>query len=315
MHSSVSVVIPAFNVAPWLRQTVNSVLAQTHQPAEVIIVDDGSSDETPEVAKSFGSSVTYIRQANAGVGAARNTGFRHSSGNYIAFVDADDLWLPDKLERQIDLLDSNPHLGWVYCDAFVVDSTDTKVLDRIGRTAELPEGDIVRDLLLRNFIACPTPVIRRALFEKLGGFNEDRAITVAADWDMWLRLAVAADVGCVRAVLARVRSHPQSMTGTMNLESTYKGKVQVIDQIVAIRPHELARLRGRAVANVRVGMGEWMIRRGEREEARKMFASALKSHLGWRAAWLLFGTFLPKRHLDWALRFRRQLVQSGVAVR
>src|ERR1700674_1319895 len=96
-RSLVSVVIPAFNAGQWLAETVNSVVEQTYRPIEVIVVDDGSTDGTGLVAQSFGNLVKYVRQLNGGVGAARNTGLRSSIGEYVAFVDADDLWLPDKL--------------------------------------------------------------------------------------------------------------------------------------------------------------------------------------------------------------------------
>jgi glycosyltransferase involved in cell wall biosynthesis len=309
----VSVIIPAFNVAEWLAETIHSVLAQTHRPVEVIVVDDGSTDGTPLVAQGFGNAVKYIRRLNGGVGAARNAGFRASTGEYVAFVDADDLWFPDKLARQVALLESKPDVGWVYSDALVVDHSARHVLDRVGRTWDLPEGDIVGSLLLNNFVACPTPLIRRALMEALGGFEELRSLTVAADWHMWLRLAAAAPAGCVRSPLARVRSHPGSMTGTMDLDSTYNGKVTVIEQVIALRPLQLEPLRSRAISNVQLGMGQWMIRRGDMRRARRMFVASIRSHpTNVRAAAHLVGSLFPAHPLKLALALRRRVVHSRV---
>ena len=309
----VSVVIPAFNVAAWIGDTIQSVLDQTYRPIEIIVVDDGSADDTALVAGKFGNAVRYIRQPNAGVGAARNAGFNASRGDLIAFVDADDLWHPKKLEEQVALLKSKPQLGWVYSDAFIVDHTAGKVLDRVGRTHSLPDGDIAGSLLLNNFIACPTPLIRRSVLTLVGGFDERRSLTVAADWFMWLRLAVASPAGCVRSALANVRSHPGSMTGTMDLQSTYDGKVSVIDQVVALRPRELSPLRSRAVSNVRIGMGQWMVRRGEMGRARSTFLAALREDPTNPKATLHFlGSLFPRGVLKLTLKVRKAFVLSLV---
>jgi GT2 family glycosyltransferase len=312
----VSVIIPAFNVAAWIGETIQSVLRQSYRPIEVIVVDDGSTDDTALVAGKFGNALTYLRQPNAGVGAARNTGFKASRGDLIAFVDADDLWLPGKLEEQVALLKSKPEFGWVYTDAFIVDHTAGKVLDRVGRTHSLPDGDIAGSLLLNNFIACPTPLIRRSLLARVGGFDERRSLTVAADWLMWLRLAVDSPAGCVRTVLASVRSHPASMTGTMDLQATYDGKVAVIDQVVALRPRDLTPLRSRAVSNVQIGMGQWMVRRGDMARARSMFRAAVREDPTNTKATLHFlGSLLPRGILELTLKIRKAFVLSLVRAR
>lgn len=312
----VSVIIPAFNVAAWIGETIQSVLHQTYRPTEVIVVDDGSTDSTPLVAQSFGKAVKYIRKINGGVGSARNAGFRVSTGEYVAFVDADDLWLPDKLARQVALLESKPDVGWVYCDALVVDDSDNNILDRVGRTSDLPEGDIVDSLLLNNFVPCPSPLIRRALLATLGGFDELRSLTVSEDWDMWLRLAAAAPAGCVRSPLARVRSHPGSMTGTMDLDSTYQSRVTVIDRAIALRPRQLEPLRSRAISNVQLGIGQWMVRRGDMPRARSMFLAALREDPRNAKATLHFlASLFPRGVLKMTLKVRKAFVLSLVRAR
>lgn len=122
---TVSVVIPAYNAEQSIRQTIDSVLRQTHQPDEIIVVDDGSTDRTAEIAKTY-QQVTYIYQTNAGVSAACNTGIENARYHWIAFVDSDDVWLPQKLELQLSLLQRNPDLKWAMCNYYINDHRRNK---------------------------------------------------------------------------------------------------------------------------------------------------------------------------------------------
>ena len=200
---TVSVIIPAYNAEPFVAMTVNSVLQQTYQDLEVIVVDDGSSDRTAACLEEFGDRIRVHRQANAGVAEARNNGVKISSGSWIAFLDADDLWLPHKLERQMAL--GNAPL--VYSDRF-----------NIGARGELPvvqsevtkmhEGDVFLPLLLEgNFITNSSVLIRRDVFAAAGGFAA--GVSPAEDWDLWLRVAEHHAVAFCPEPLVRYRFHPE----------------------------------------------------------------------------------------------------------
>src|SRR4051812_3217208 len=113
--NTVSVVIATYNHGRYLREAIDSALAQTHPPLEVIVVDDGSTDDTAEILQTYGGRIRAMRQANAGVAAARNAGLAAASGRYVGFLDSDDVWAPDKLARQLAVFDAQPALGLVHC--------------------------------------------------------------------------------------------------------------------------------------------------------------------------------------------------------
>lgn len=174
---TVSVIIPAYNAVASLAQTVETALAQTVQPLEIIVVDDGSSDDTAELAGRFGGIVRVLRKPNGGPASARNLGVQHSQGEWIAFLDADDQWSPTKLERQIE------HVG--PRDVGLVHTLVT------FQTPEPPPELGFEDMWQRNWIVNSAVMVRRATFLQLGGFNEDRALISVEDYNLWVRLAAA----------------------------------------------------------------------------------------------------------------------------
>ena len=145
---SISVVIPAYNAAKFLHETIASVLAQTYPPSEVIVVDDGSTDCTMDVVRAFGGKVILIEQDNKGTAAARNRGIREARGEYIAFIDHDDFWLPQKLERQIEFL-TKQNYNWIYCNSIFFDTEAGKEIHK--RTPKYFEGDILEFSLFLQF--------------------------------------------------------------------------------------------------------------------------------------------------------------------
>ena len=210
----VSVVIPTFNRAHLVRESIDSVLNQTYRDIEVIVVDDGSSDDTARVVNSYGEPVRYLFQENKGQGAARNTGIRAAKGEYVAFLDSDDLWSPTKLERQVLLLTRNVAVPFVYCDAEYFDDESGRLLYRSCQLLKLYEGDHVGGrLLVSNFIPAASPVVRRTIFEEVGYFDEDRLLQGSEDWEMWLRIAARHPIAVIREPLARYRLHAGNMVG------------------------------------------------------------------------------------------------------
>ncbi|MBS0639451.1 MAG: glycosyltransferase [Acetobacteraceae bacterium] len=174
---TVSVLIPAYNAATHLARSVDSVLAQTHQPLEILVIDDGSRDRTAEVAGSFGPPVRLIRKENGGPASARNRGAREAKGEWLALLDADDWWFPDKLRLQLACA-TDPDVGMIHC---LPDHRDEVVPALLG----------FNDLWERNWIINSAVLLRKAAFDELGGFNEAKELISVEDYNLWMRLAAS----------------------------------------------------------------------------------------------------------------------------
>jgi glycosyltransferase involved in cell wall biosynthesis len=189
-----SVIVIAYNCADYLGHAIESVLGQTWTRLELIVVDDGSTDNTAEVVRRVSDSrVTYVRQMNKGPNAARNEGIRRARGDYIAFLDCDDWWLPSKLEKQIAKAAAHPEIGLVYSLAIRVDASD-KERDRFDT---IVEGRVLDRLLLGNCIAgsASSAVVTRRAIDAVGMFDE--SLHYAEDWEFWIRVASQFAVACV----------------------------------------------------------------------------------------------------------------------
>lgn len=184
----ISVIIPTYNRAGLIERAVKSVVDQTVKPQEVIVVDDGSSDNTREVVESIQSPlVKYVYRKNGGAGAARNTGVKEAAGDWIAFHDSDDMWRPDKLEKQVKYIKEHSDAGLVYSSYEMHLEDGTSIL-MPGKKDDLPlEGNVFVPLLVRNTVGAPTVVVRKELFEKAGGFDE--SLRSLEDWDFAIRFA------------------------------------------------------------------------------------------------------------------------------
>ena len=209
MSPQVSVVIPAYNAAPYLRQALDSVLAQTFRDLEVIVVDDGSTDATSQILSGYASRVRVLRQQNAGVAKARNHGIAASKGRYVAFLDADDAWYPHKIDRQVATLSSDGRQGAIYT-RFVATDAD---LRPSGLRWQPGRRALLEDLLFDgNVIAAgaSTVLCDRALLDQLGGF--DPSFSLCADWELWIRLAAVSGFTYLDEALALYRRHPGNMS-------------------------------------------------------------------------------------------------------
>lgn len=191
-HPMISVVVPAYNAGRFIRRTIDSVLAQSYRDFELIVVNDGSTDDTEQVVQSYGEKVRYIYQANAGDGPARNTGIAAARGEWIAFLDHDDEWLPHKLELQIALLERNPDLRW--CGANFERSC-LDVRQAAGSTERLARTMDGRDHFENFFTAVATQgcalvtmtmIVHRDVFAQVGAF--DSCWALCADFDLWWRI-------------------------------------------------------------------------------------------------------------------------------
>jgi glycosyltransferase involved in cell wall biosynthesis len=217
----VSVVVPVFNAAPFLRTALNSVLAQTYPAFEVIVVDDGSSDGSTQILGAYRDRVRVYEQSRKGAAAARNLGVRHARGQYIAFQDADDYWFPTKLARQVDHALSNPSHSIVFSQfAYWYpdgngDYRDPRWFLEHPETWLVPEplsGYIYADELLDSLIAMIVPLVHRDVFERLGGFDE--RLEAGSDYDFWLRATNRFQAHKIPECFALYRIHGTGITGT-----------------------------------------------------------------------------------------------------
>ena len=204
-QSKVSVVVSCYNYAHFLPGAVESALAQRGAGVEVIIVDDGSTDDTPAVAAHLAADprVVYIRQANQGQAGAKNTGIQRATGAFIAFLDADDRWHPDKLSRQMPLF-ANPAVGVVYSRMRPVSEDGTPLAARDNEPARQPRrGRVSEALFIDNFLPFSSTVVRRSVFDRVGLM--DTGISMGIDWDLWLRASVNFEFDYVDAELLDYR--------------------------------------------------------------------------------------------------------------
>jgi len=199
----VSIIIPTYNRGVLLHKAIDSVLAQTFSDYELIIVDDGSTDGTRDVVARYGSGkIRYIFQENKGKSAARNLGIKLADGEYIAFLDSDDMFLPSKLQLQVEVLDAHGSCGFIYSYASNVDESGNLLNYHFEGNLS---GWIYPDLLLikNNCIATPTVMVRAAVLAEIGGFDE--SMHICEDLDLWRRIARRYQVLQVREPLAIVR--------------------------------------------------------------------------------------------------------------
>jgi glycosyltransferase involved in cell wall biosynthesis len=206
----VSVVIPAYNQAQYLAGAIRSVLTQSYRDFEVIVVDDGSTDDTPKVAKQFGPVVRYTYQENQGLAGSRNTGIREAKGEYIAFLDSDDEWSPEFLQKMTSLAVESPNADVYYCGARYMDAEGCD-LPQDSNLSIVPPDKMYWTLLRANFIIPSSIILRRSVSIKAGLF--DLLFRRLQDWEFWLRLAKTGHkfIG-VKTCLVRYRLHNKSLS-------------------------------------------------------------------------------------------------------
>jgi glycosyltransferase involved in cell wall biosynthesis len=305
----VSVVIAAYNAAATIEETLNSVAAQTFRDFELIVVDDGSSDATPELLQGYAASrpwMSWVRQANAGASAAREHGIALAQAEWIAFLDADDLWLAHKLELQVALAAQRPSVGFICTNA--VDFLPDRDLPLTQFQQKAPaRGQVVKDLFARNFVNTSTVLVRKAALQEAGGF--DRHKKVNEDFDLWLRLALLVEFEYIDDILVRRRILPTSLTRANEL-ACFRQDLAIIDQWVAERPDlfdtgSLLVRRRRALILSRLAYQ--LLAEQRFAEARGAYWQAVK--LGQRnaatLARLAASAFPPAARLFWRLKAMR----------
>ena len=211
----VSVIIPAYNSARFLAESIQSVLQQTFVDLELFVIDDGSTDDTRQVVAAFESDprVRYVHQQNRGAATARNRGITHSSGKYVAFLDADDLWSPEKLQKQVAVLQENSEIAAVHTASYLVqlDGQNREVSRCIQRRPTFLEPTLYEELLYRMVIigSASSVMVRREVLNQVGPFDEQTRIS---DRDMWQRIAEHYGFHSIDEPLVSIRKHQTNMT-------------------------------------------------------------------------------------------------------
>ena len=211
----VSITIPSFNCARYLGRAIDSALAQTYADYEIIVVDDGSTDDTRGVLTRFGDKIRYVYQPNGGLSSARNLALAHASGEFIAYLDADDLWYPHRLQTQVAFLDTHPACGFVHSDVTIIDDDD-RVIHRAYNAEtrrDVPEGYCALNLLRRCHVQVPSVLERRECIERVGNF--DGRLKTAQDYLHWIRIALdGMAVGYIPEPLAMYRRTASSLSSS-----------------------------------------------------------------------------------------------------
>lgn len=230
----VSVVIPAYNVGKHIAEAIDSVVAQDYPQLELIVVDDGSQDDTAEVVASRYPQATLIRKANGGAASARNAGIRAASGEFIAFLDADDIWLPGKLAAQVAHFRAHPDVGmnctdfgrWACDEQGVFPDPLSAIPDQTGIPADAIDRDhsgwIYHKLLLDNFVWTTTVMMRRSLVDRVGLYDE--GFRLGQDYEYFLRAARETEIHRLAHAYALYRLHPSSAT-VRGLDYNYAARV------------------------------------------------------------------------------------------
>lgn len=256
----VSVVVPAFNAAWCIRRAVDSVLAQTCRDFELIVVDDGSTDDTAKILAGYGNALRVVRQANGGLSSARNAGIAAAKGEFVAFLDADDWWHPDKLARQVELMDRRSEL--VFCSTSAAVRTPEGTTLPTWRCADTQQGRILEAIFQTHALVAGSGsavMVRRAALSTAGGFDE--TLRSLEDIDMWMRLAAQGEFACVDEPLATIEKRADSMSG--NLDVMRASAIAVIKKNRNLLPPSLRTGFWRAAyAGMLADYAKWEYRRG-----------------------------------------------------
>lgn len=290
-RARVSVIIPAYNAAKYLSRSISSALRQSWVPYEVIVVDDGSVDNTVEVVESYGSRVRFFRQENAGAAAARNAGASAARGDLFAFLDADDQWRRDKLQIQVSVLSRRPDLAFCCCQYRVgVEGQEPIPITSDPSVRFLSD---FREMFRRPYFGTPTVVMPRRVFEACSGFDE--TLRVAEDLDLWLRAAYGRSVGIVDSVLVDIFKVPDSLT----MQGTHAGHLSVIERFCGLHPEFAERERNvvaKTRADIYTAWASEALLAGRREEAASLLRQGMRYAVTGRALYLFAKVWLLQQH-------------------
>ena len=330
----VSVIVPTHNCGAYIGEAISSVLAQTYAAYEFIVVDDGSTDNTRAVLTPYWGRIQYLYQDSQGVAAARNAGIRHAQGELVAFLDADDVWFPTKLELQVQAFRGHTESGAAFTDFLDFDESGVTRRSRLNTQrdarawferhrvgdSEIACGSIYQDLLLANWVHTSSVVVKREVLSVVGVFDE--TFTIGEDLDLWLRIARRYSVLCVNRVLSGYRYWSQSLSGPMEYRAVRynQGIQRVLEKHLANNsmPPVLKDLVTRELGQRCWAIGWNLFGQDRFTEARSLFRQGMRYYpfhtrlwLYWMATWLPLAIIEAiRRMISWgrALQCRTEAV-------
>jgi len=327
----ISVIIPAYNCESYLHRAIESVLAQRDVQTEIIVINDGSTDDTDRIVRSYGDAIRYIQQTNQGVAVARNRGMEVASGDYIAFLDADDTWFPDKLSMQLELLEKHPdHIGVfsnftiVDCDQnvlfengiendYAIFKTEHKTPDELlgPRENGIRAGNMFGSLYLGNFINTCSVFLRKSVIQNLDGF--DPTLATQEDYDYWLRLSQLAPLLYIdKPLLTRCRRPGQLTAPSQRLRIA-----RDVFHVVTRHASDAEMVLGQQVVNIRIkkkyhSLALNLLSEKKATEAREaLFQCMKRTSTDTKTLLLLLWSLIPSAAADGIRKQLRPLVRSG----
>jgi glycosyltransferase involved in cell wall biosynthesis len=304
----VSAVIPTYNRSHYVAQAVVSVLKQTYGTVEIIVVDDGSTDDTADVLSPYSGNIHYIYQSNEGVAIARNKGIRAARGELVAFLDADDLWLPRKLEFQMQYLERSKTAGLIHTNALYLDAA-TGLRHERRATVDPYEGECYARLFLGNRITTSSVLLRRECLEKVGAFDENIRKASTEDYDLWIRIARYYEFAYVKEPLVLYRLHPNN--AVKDLRTLMQNERYVLEKAIKDDPALFIRVGKKKVYGrlfrIYLDLGYDSFNISDLSAANRYFGRALQvrfdpyTFLLWLASF--FPTKFVKRARLWKQRF------------
>jgi len=275
----VSVIIPTYNRAEYVFEAIQSVLDQTYSNREIIVIDDGSTDETQERLSGLQGQVKIRCTKNRGPAAARNHGIRFASGEYVAFLDSDDVWLPEKLGLQIPLLEARREVGLVYSDAYrIYENTGVTEKDTEFTRLKPHSGRIFQPLFQENFIHTSTAVVRRRCLDDVGLFDESGRFSVGEDYDLWLRIATRYEIDYINKPLIKYRDHSTNISGK-NMQDELPQVIAVLEKVLDWEPQlaeELGDLRKKRLSELHYWVGRNYFSSYELRRSRNHFLNVIQ---------------------------------------
>ena len=270
--SKVSVIIPTYNRESFISEAIQSVLDQTYKDFEIIVVNDGSIDNTIEVLERFKNKIKVINQSNSERAVSRNNGVKNSSGEYIALLDSDDLWIEDKLQKQVEVLDKMKDIILTYGQSYRINEKGKKIKIAKRQTKGF-SGNVFENLLYRNFIVSATPMIRREYFEQTSGFQTK--YIPYEDWEFWIRFSLFGKFYFLDEPLAYYRIHPEQSVKIASAEKIEKATTLLLEDSFSLKKiEEDIKRKSLGLANLRFCY--WYLLANDRDKAKEKIKKAVE---------------------------------------